>query len=263
MMTAITRAVSPAMNSCELAFLPRQAIDIALAGEQHRRYEDCLRHLGVRVLSLPAEPDLPDSVFVEDPAVVLDEVAVITRMAVASRRGEAESLAQALAPFRRVRRMAPPATLDGGDVMRVGRRLFVGRSERTNADGIRQLRELAEEFGHTVEAVEVCGCLHLKTGCCWLGDDRVLANPAWIDSDSLTGFEIWPVPSEEPWGANVLVVGGTVVVPASAPQTRWLLESRGMRVEALDIGELMKAEAGLTCMSLLFKEDASRADKVL
>ncbi len=262
-MTAITRAVSEAMNRCELAFLAPQPMDIALASEQHRRYEDCLRRLGVRVVSLPAAPELPDSVFVEDPAVVLDEVAVVTRMAAAARRSEAESLAEALAPFRPLRRMRESATLEGGDVMRAGRRLYVGRSERTNAEGIRQLREAVEEFGYTVEVVDVRGCMHLKTGCCWLGEDRVLVNPAWIETEALAGFEVWPVPSEEPWGANVLVVNGAVLVAASAPGTRRLLESRGMRVEALEIGELMKAEAGLTCMSLLFQDHAFLADKEL
>ncbi len=251
-MAAITRAVSPAMNRCELTFLPRRSIDIAKAGEQHRRYEDCLRRLGVRVISLPPEADLPDAAFVEDPAVVLEGVAVIARMGAASRRREAESLAAALASFRPLRWMAAPAMLEGGDVIRVGTRLWVGRSRRSNAEGIRQLGALVNPFGYSVEAVEVRGCMHLKTGCCYLGEGRMLANRGWIDAAALGGFEIWEVPKEEPWGANVLVVGETVLVPESAPRTRRLLESRGMRVEEVEIGELMKAEAGLTCLSLLF-----------
>jgi dimethylargininase len=252
MMTAITRAVSPAMNRCELTFLPRQEIDIGKAQEQHRNYEECLRRLGVRVVSLPAEADMPDAVFVEDPAVVVDQVAVITRMGAASRRKEAESLAAALAAYRPVVWMVAPATLEGGDVMRIGSTLFVGRSERTNAEGVRQLRELVGGFGYAVEEVEVRGCMHLKTACSNLGEDRILANGAWIDTAPLSGLQIWEVPAEEPWGANILVVGETVLLPASAPRTRRMLERRGLRVEVLDIGELMKAEAGLTCLSILF-----------
>ena len=266
MMTAITRAISPAMNHCELTFLPRRAINVGKANEQHRCYEDCLRRLGVRVVSLPAEADLPDAAFVEDPAIVVDEVAVMARMGAASRREEAESLAAVLAAYRPLQWMTPPATLEGGDVMRIGTRLFVGQSERTNMEGIRQLGGFVGQFGYSVEAVEVRGCMHLKTGCCYLGEERILANRAWIDTSPLDGCEIWDVPAEEPWGANVLVVGATVLLPASAPRTRRLLEGRGLTVEVLDIGELMKAEAGLTCMSILFpagaiKERASAADK--
>src|SRR6478735_6242240 len=117
MLTAITRAVSPSMEACELTYLERQPIDVARAREQHRAYEDCLRELGVEVISLAAEPEYPDAVFVEDAAVVLDEVAVMTRMGAASRRGEAESLARVLEKYRPLRRLREPATLDGGDVI--------------------------------------------------------------------------------------------------------------------------------------------------
>ncbi len=251
-MVAITRAVSPAMNRCELAFLPRQTIDIAKAHEQHLKYEACLRALRATVLSLPAEPDLPDAVFVEDPAVVVDEAAVITRMGAESRRREADTLAAALSAYRPILRMSVPATLEGGDVMRIGRTLYVGDSERSNAEGIRQLRGLLDPFGYKVQPVEVRGCLHLKTACCHLGQGRLLANRAWIDPAPLKHYEIWDVPAEESWGANVLAVGDTVLVPASAPLTTKMLQDRGLQVQSLEIGELMKAEAGLTCMSLLF-----------
>ena len=119
MLTAITRAVSPSINRCELGYLERQPIDVEKAAEQHKRYEECLRELGVPVVSLPAEPEMPDSMFVEDPAVVVDEVAVMTRMGAESRRKESESLAAALARFRPLRWMRQPATLEGGDVLRV------------------------------------------------------------------------------------------------------------------------------------------------
>jgi len=253
MLTAITRAVSPGLDRCELEHLDRQEIDIPQAVEQHRRYEDCLRDLGVSVISLPAEPDLPDSMFVEDPAVVVNEVAVMTRMGAASRRGESASLAQALAPFRPLRWMREPATLEGGDVLRMGTALFVGVSARTNADGIAQLAAELERFGYSVRPVKVRGCLHLKSACCPIGDRKILANRDWFDTSAFEGYDIVDVPRHEPRGANVLAIGDTVMVPACFPGTARVLEDLGRQVRMLDISELMKAEAGLTCSSILFE----------
>ena len=252
MLTAITRTVSPRLNYCELGYLLRQTIDVAKATEQHRQYENCLRELGAHVISLPAEPAFPDSMFVEDPAVVVDEVAIMTRMGAESRRGESESLARALAPFRPLRWMKEPATLEGGDVMRVGSTLFVGLSARTNAAGIAHLRDELGPFGYRVVPVAVRGCLHLKSGVCLIGGQTVLANREWVDVAALEGLHIVDVPAEEPRAANVLTVGETVLVPSTLPLTAAMLEGLGWTVWTLDISELMKAEAGLTCSSLLF-----------
>src|SRR5471032_1334756 len=157
MLTAITRSVSPAMNGCELAYLPRVEIDIPKAAEQHRRYEACLRELGVSVISLDAEPEMPDAIFVEDPAVVVDEVAIMTRMGAASRRGESESLAHALEAYRPLRWLREPATLEGDDVMRIGKALYVGLSHRTNRAGIEQLAGELSPLGYSVVPVTVRG----------------------------------------------------------------------------------------------------------
>ena len=252
-LTAITRAVSPALNRCELEHLDRQEIDISKAVGQHHEYEECLRELGLAVISLRAEPDLPDSMFVEDPAVVVDEVAVMTRMGAASRRGESASLAAALEHFRPLRWMREPATLEGGDVLRVGRSVFVGRSRRTNDEGIRQLAAELEPLGYTVRPVAVRGCLHLKSACCGIGGRRILANRDWCDTAAFAGFDIVDVPPNEPRGANVLAIGNTVMVPACFPATARVIEPLGLAVRMLDISELMKAEAGLTCSSILLK----------
>jgi dimethylargininase len=165
MLTAITRAVSPTINQCELSFRDRQFIDVRKAEEQHRQYEACLEALGARLISLPAEPELPDAVFVEDPAVVVEEVAVMARLGAESRRPEAQSLALVLQQFRPLRFMQAPATLEGGDVVRAGRTLFVGTSGRTNAAGVEQLASALRPFGYAVKPVEVRGCLHLKSAC--------------------------------------------------------------------------------------------------
>ena len=251
MLTAITRKVSPNLASCQLEFLQREPLDVARAEVQHGDYEACLERLGVRVVSLPTEPDLPDCVFVEDPALVLDEIAVITRMGAESRRGESESLAAALARFRPLVRMSAPATLEGGDVVRMGKTLYVGLSRRTNAEGARQLAEIVEPYGYRVTPVAVTGCLHLKSACCAVSDDTVLANRARFDSRALH-CEIIDVPAEEPGCADVLRIGHTVLVPASFPRTARLLEKSRCQVESVDVSELQKAEAGITCMSLVF-----------
>jgi dimethylargininase len=250
---AITRAVSPALNRCELTYLERQEIDVAKAVEQHRRYRDCLLELGLAVLTLPALPDLADSVFVEDPAVVVDEVAVILRMGAESRRAEAESLAEALSPYRPLQRLIEPATLEGGDVVRVGRRIFVGLSGRTNREGIDQLSAALEPFDYTVTAVEMRGCLHLKSACCALGGYRLLANREWVDGAAFAGLDIVDVAAGEPAAADVLEINGTVLIPAAFRATADRLAGLGLRVIPLDVSELMKAEAGVTCMSVIFK----------
>jgi len=253
MLTGITRGVSPEINRCELGFLTRQEIDVAKAIEQHRAYEACLRDLGVEVISLPAEPGLPDCMFVEDPAVVVNEVAVMTRMGAESRRKEAERLSTMLARFRSLKWLRAPATLEGGDVLRLGSSVFVGVSRRTNQAGIDQLAAILNPFGYTVRAVAVRGCLHLKSGCSAIGERRILANRDWVDTSAFEGCEIVDVPPEEPGAANVLTIGDTVLVPSAYPITAGILESLGCTVRRLDISELMKAEAGLTCSSILFE----------
>jgi dimethylargininase len=252
MLTAITRQVSPSINDCELSFHQRQPIDIATAIAQHQAYRQCLDELGLHIVTLPAEPDLPDCVFVEDPVVVVDEIAVISNMGAASRRPEAESLAAALSAYRELKFLREPATLDGGDVMRVGRTLFVGVSRRTNREAVAQLTEILRPFDYEVRPVEVTGCLHLKSACSYIGGNTVLVNRAWIDAEPLRQFDLIDVPAKEPNAANALLVSDTVVLPSSFPITRALLEHKGFRVRTIDVSELQKAESGVTCMSLIF-----------
>jgi dimethylargininase len=253
MLIAITRAVSPAINRCEIGFIERQEIDLGKASEQHRRYEALLAELGTSVVSLPAEPDYPDSVFVEDPAVVVEEAAIMTRMGADSRRGESESLARALEAYRPLRWLREPATLEGGDVMRIGRTLYVGVSHRTNRAGIEQLSAELSPLGYSVAPVKVRGALHLKTACCSLGDGAILANREWLDLEPLEQFRIIDVAPGEARAANVLALGGSVIVPASFPGTAESLARAGWSVKMLDVSELMKAEAGVTCSSLIFE----------
>ena len=252
-LAAITRAVSPKIGQCELTHLEREAIDVESAQAQHGQYEACLAGLGCQVHHLPAEPDLPDSVFVEDTAVVLDELAIITRPGAASRRPETESIARALGPFRRLAFMQPPGTLDGGDLLRIGRVLYVGLSGRSNRAGVRQMRELVELFGYRVQGVPVAGCLHLKSAVTQVADDALLINREWVDGHIFRALKLIDVDPGEPLGANALLVDGTAIYPAAYPHTRRRLEVAGIAVQAVDVSELAKAEGGVTCCSLVFR----------
>ena len=257
MLTAITRAVSPAIVNCEISFIDRRPIDLARAQEQHHAYEKLLEKLGARVISLPAEPALPDSMFVEDPAIVLDELAVILPLGTDSRRPEAASLAKALSSFRTLEYVSLPGTLEGGDVLRIGRKLFVGLTRRSNTEGIRQLSAILAPHDYEVIAVPVTGCLHLKSAVTCIGRDTLLANRPWFDNAPFGAYGWIEVDPAEPHAANALAFGGTVIFPASFPRTRARIEARGFHVTPLDISELQKAESGLTCSSLLFESTVS------
>ena len=254
---ALAREVSRSLANCELVHLPRQKIDVARARRQHAAYVAALAAAGVRVRVLPEAPDLPDSSFVEDPVLLLDELAVACRPGAASRRPEVELMVREIATLRPVHAIAAPGTLEGGDVLRMGRKLFVGLSCRTNREGIAQLARIVAPFGYEVVAVPVTGCLHLKSAVTSPAEGCLLANVAWIDATPLAGFEIIGTPAEEPGAANVLAVNGRVLVTVSAPRTAALLAARSLDVRPLDISELQKAEAALTCESVLYREARS------
>jgi len=254
MLTALTRLPGPELARCELTHLPRQPIDPVLAVAQHRAYQIALRVEGLRVIELPADPAQPDGVFVEDTAVVLDEIAVLTSPAPPSRRGERAAVEDALAPFRQFARLLEDAFLEGGDVLRVGRTLFVGLSGRTSAAGVRALAEIVRPHGYAVVPVRVTGCLHLKSAACAVDDQTVLVNRAWVDTEPFSGLRLVDVPAAEPFGANVLRLPGAVVVSSAFPETAEVVRGLGHRVVTVDVSELHKAESGVTCMSLVFAD---------
>jgi dimethylargininase len=255
---AITRPPTDALARCALTHLERQPIDVALAREQHGDYRDVLARPGARVIALPEEPDLPDAVFVEDAVLVVDEIAVLMRPGVQTRLGEVPSVAAAMAPYRDLRKIEEPGTLDGGDIMVVDQTVFVGRSSRSNAQGIMQLDDALRPFGYRVRPVGVHGCLHLKSACTHVGERLVLANRRWIDAEALEGVTILDLPPTEPRAANTLMIGETVVMAAGFPETADLLWQHGRAVETVDLSELQKAEAGGSCMSVVFRADAEK-----
>jgi dimethylargininase len=249
---ALTRAVPPAIVRCEITHLTREPIDVQRAAAQHAAYEATLARLGCTVHRLPDEPNLPDSVFVEDTAVVLDELAVIARPGAESRRGETTSVSTALGEHRQLEKIEAPGTLDGGDVLCIGQRIYVGVSGRTNAEGGRQLADLAAPHGYHVSGVEVRGCLHLKSAVTAIADDTLLVNPRWVDVGDFHGFRLVDVHPDEPFAANTLRIDETIVCAAAAPRTLELLGARGFAVESVEVSELAKAEAGVSCCSLIF-----------
>jgi dimethylargininase len=252
---AITRPVSRSIIHCELTHLAREPIDYGRAVRQHDSYESVLRELGCELVVVPAAHEMPDAVFVEDTAVVVDEVAVMTRPGAESRRGELAGVEAVLQRYRRIERLQAPATLDGGDVFRVGRRLFVGRSSRTNDDGVAQLRALVGKHGYTVDAVDMHDCLHLRTAVSAIAENALLGNSAWVVRRPFGDLKWIEIDPSEPHAANALWMGDAVIYPSAYPRTAQLLrthlEKEGMSLHLVDADELAKAEAGVTCCSII------------
>jgi len=253
MLIAITREVSRSIDRCELTNLERLPIDLENARRQHRAYRSTLESLGVKVVELPEAPELPDAVFVEDTALVLDEVAVLLRPGAESRRPEVESVARALAPYRKLLSIEAPATVDGGDVLVVGKTIYVGQSTRSNMGAVRQLAERVVPYGYLVRAVPVVGCLHLKSAVTLASGDTLLINPAWVDRACFPVVRFLEVDPAEPYAANVLRVDETVVYQPAFPRTLERLEKAGIHPVLVDASELAKAEGALTCCSLLIE----------
>jgi dimethylargininase len=256
MLIAVTRPVSPSLAECELTHLSRVSIDVPRAVEQHASYVELLRSLGATIIPVAAAPELPDAVFIEDTALVLDEVAVMTRPGAEVRRRELTAVAPVLKEYRRVLSLEDPATLDGGDVLRVGRKLYVGRSSRTNQHGIEQLQRLLYVYEYRVIPVDFAGCLHLKSAVTEVADAVLLLNPDWVSADAFPDSDAIEVDDAEPYGANALRIGDDVVYGSQFPRTHERLTQRGLSVSSIDLSELAKAEGAVTCCSLLFKEES-------
>jgi dimethylargininase len=255
MTKAFTRAVSPKLPECELTHQDRVAIDWAKADAQHSAYERALEQAGYEVIRLPDLPDHPDGVFVEDTALLLDRNAVILRPGAPSRAAETGSTAAGLEAHFRLHRVTE-GHVDGGDVLRIGNRLYVGLSSRTDGQGIAALREIAGEIGFDVVQAELKDCLHLKTGATFAGLDRdgapvLIYDPRSVDPSQFAGVEPMPVDPRERAAANCLRAGDLLILPAGNPRTGERLRERGFEVVEVDVSELQKAEAGVTCMSLI------------
>jgi len=253
MITVITRKPSRALSSCELTFFERTPIDFQKALAQHEEYERFFREKGCDVVSLPAVESLPDSVFVEDTAVVLNELAVLMSPGAESRRPETALISPVLERYRIVKRIEPPALIDGGDVLTVGKTVFVGLSTRTNREGIEAFSKLVEPAGYCVIPVPVDGALHLKSGCSALDEETLLINPDVIDRKQLAGFKTINVSDKEPFAADTLRIGGKILMQFEPKMlTAALVRRNGFKIDGIDLSEFRKAEGGPSCLSLIF-----------
>lgn len=252
---AFTRQVSPRIAECALTHLDRQPIDAALAEVQHAAYEQALRDADYNVIRLPALPEDPDAVFVEDTAVLLTDHAIITRPGTASRRDEVVSTAKGLEPYFATRRLSA-GYLDGGDVLKIGKTLYVGQSNRTDAEGTAALEIEVAPLGYDVVPIGLGRCLHLKTAVTFAGvggsgRPTLLANTDWVDVGRFGDMEVISVGDDEPFAANVVKAGDRLIMAAGSPRTAAKLRERGFKLVEVDLSELQKAEAGGTCMSLI------------
>jgi dimethylargininase len=245
---AYTRAVSPRLAECQLTHLERTPIDAARAAAQHAQYEATLASAGFEIVRLPELADDPDAVFVEDTALLLDGHAILTRPGAASRIGEVESTAAGLAGDFELHRITR-GHVDGGDVLRIVSRLYVGLSTRTDIEGIAALADLAQPLGFQVIRAELRDCLHLKTGATYAGGGFLLYSRDAVDPAQFLGIE--PFAVEEPAAANCVLAGDHIILPAGNPRTADRLRTRDFNVVEVDVSELQKAEAGVTCMSLI------------
>jgi dimethylargininase len=282
---ALVHPPSHNMDACQRTFVPQVSIDLACALAQHKAYCNVLADCGCEVIETNVNAGMPDCAFIEDTAIVLDELAILGSMGAASRRSEPAGVEpvlrkllkngtgseqsvrklgknggvsvpvpvfqHAVSAFRPLEHLPPHATLEGGDVLRVGRRLLVGQSRRSNRAGIDALAEIAGRYGYQVTGVPVRDCLHLKTACTALPDGRLLVNPAWIDERAVAEFQILHVPEAEPWAANVMPIGKTVVMSAASRRTADLVDILGFAAQLVDLSEFAKAEGGVTCLALL------------
>lgn len=252
-LTAITRDVNSAMDSCELTFMAREPIDTARAIQQHVNYQSALSSLGCEIVTVPTEEGLADSVFIEDTALVLDEIAVLCRPGAESRRPEVAGVAGALKPYRTLASIRAPGTLDGGDLLCVGKVIYAGLSTRSNQSGIEQLRDIVANYGYSVEAVEFSNCLHLTSAVTEVSPGTLLINPDWVSRSAFGNCELIEINKDEPHAANALLVGNSIIYPSSFPRTMNQLVTRSIDVICVDMSELQKAEGAATCCSLIIR----------
>lgn len=253
MSIGLIHKVFPTIADCELTFIERQPINYELAEAQQRDYCRALSECGVQVKMIEANVEFPDACFVEDTAIVLDEVAIITRPGAASRRGETVAIAAELSNYRELAFLEAPATLDGGDVLRIGRQLFIGLSSRTNQAAIEALSRRLSPIGYEIIPVPVMGSLHLKTACTAIDEQTLLVNPQWVSVEAFGGYRLIEVPPDEVWAANIIRIGNTLIAQTGFQKTVELIMPFCERVRLVDISEFRKAEAGLTCLSILFE----------
>ncbi len=254
MTVAFVRSPDASIGLCELTHLVRTEINFTLLKQQHNDYVEFLTKSKVEVHYLPHLNGSSDGVFVEDTSLVLDEVAIICHPGAESRKHEIQSVHEALKQYRNdISFITAPGTADGGDLLKIEKTIYIGDSTRTNKEAFHQFSSLLRHYGYEVKLIPVKDCLHLKTGVCYLGSDTVLINSKWIDPSLFQNLRVIEVDQNEPFAANAICIGNKIIHSSGNPKTKDKLISAGFEVESLCITELSKAEAGLTCLSLIFR----------
>jgi dimethylargininase len=247
---AVVRPVPDSYDRCVRTSFEK--IDVDVAKRQHSQYCRTLQRLGLKLVWAERDNNLPDSCFVEDTAVVFGDKAVICNMRVESRADEVIGVARVLKQFKTTHSILPPATIDGGDVLKVEGRVFVGISARTNVHAVDQLREILKDSNMSVVPVKIRKALHLKSACTYLGNGFVILSEGCFEPDVLEGLRKIVVPKEEEYAADCLAVNGTVVMAKGYAETRKLVEMEGFPVVELDVSEFQKGDGALTCLSIIW-----------
>lgn len=249
---AIVRDVPESFNRCVSNSNTYDDIDTELAKLQHQQYCKTLSLLGINLIRLDTDDSLPDCCFTEDTAVIIDDLAIITSPGIESRVAETIALEKTLALYKGIFRISQPGTIEGGDVLRIERTLYIGISSRTNSEGIRQMAAILEPRGYCIVPVEIRNTLHLKSVCTYLGNGLIIVAEGYFDLNIFSGFEKIIVPEEEAYCANCLSVNRRVIIPKGFPKTKELLEEKGLLVIELEMSEFRKADGALTCLSVIF-----------
>jgi dimethylargininase len=247
---AIVRTVPGSYDRCVTT--QAAGIDVALARRQHAAYCSALEQAGVKLVVLEADDRLPDCCFVEDTVIVVDELAIITRPGAPSRREEVKAVEKAISEFKNIRRILPPGTIDGGDVLQIGMRIFIGLSARTTPDAVEQVHGMVSPLGYEVIPVPVHDTLHLKSAVTALNDSCLVMAAGYFDERLFADFRQLTLPMEETYAANCLCVNDTVIIPSGFPVAKAMIEAEGFSLKELDNSEFRKGDGALTCLSVLF-----------
>ena len=249
---ALVRGLPSTYEKCLTSLDPEVPIDLSLARRQHRSYCETLGTLGLELVWVEPDDGFPDCCFVEDPAIVIGDTAIISRLGAPSRAGEEVAVREALRPFKKIRKISGPGSLEGGDVLLVEDKIYVGLTTRTNQSGLEQLRTLVSELGFKVTPVETARGLHLKSSCTYLGNGYVAMVPGRVQEGTFSEYNTIEVPPEEAPAADCLRVRDRVLVLEGYPATKRRIEAEGFDTISLEMSEFEKCEGALTCLSIVF-----------
>lgn len=249
---AIVREIANTYNNCVVTFSDTPLIDVSLAKQQHNNYCNVLSQVGVDITKLEADDNLPDCCFVEDTAIIIEDIAIITYLGTESRVNETYEIEKSLKNYKKIYHINLPGTIEGGDVLKIDKKIYVGISQRTNIEGINQLALIVKDKGYEVIGVNIWDTLHLKSACTYLGNNVVIFSQGHFDESIFSSYDTIIVPKEEEYCANTLTINGQVLIPKGFPITKGLITIKGFSVIELEMTEIQKAEGALTCLSLLF-----------